>query len=80
MREKNVRFNVLCKGCVDLTDASVFNGVEQCEKRFSRCGSMGHRMNFIPLTLSFSLFFFYITIFFYPQLASNVFSLQYILD
>jgi len=52
---KNVRSNVFCWGYVDMTDASGFNGVEQCEKCLSRCNSKVHHATFIWIV--FSLYF-----------------------
>lgn len=49
---KNVRFNVFCWDCVDLTNASGFNGVEQCEKCLSRRNSKVHHTTFIWIALS----------------------------
>lgn len=56
-REKNVRSNVLlCYNYVDLTDASGFNGVEQCEKCLSWYNSKVHHTTFIWISLCFSTF------------------------
>lgn len=61
--EKNVRFNVLCWDCADLTDASGFNGVEQCEKCLSRCNNKVHRVTFIWMALPRSIFSFSLSLF-----------------
>lgn len=46
-----------CWSCVDLTDASGFNGVEQCEKCLSQPDSKVHHATFMWFCLSLSAFF-----------------------
>lgn len=53
--EKTVRFNVFWRDYMDLTDASGFNGVEQCEKCLSWCNSKVHHTTFIWNTTSLAL-------------------------
>lgn len=51
--KKTVGLDVFWRDGADLTDASGFNGVEQCEKGLSRRNSKVHHATFIQIALCF---------------------------
>lgn len=67
--KKTVGLDVFLRDGANLTDASGFNGVEQCEKGLSRRNSKVHHATFIQIALCF--FPPPITIFLYFSLFSS---------